>query len=159
MPHSRSHGPRLDLIPLPMPRKTYETAEMRSREELVLQRLAHTWGCEYGRYEKFSPVDALLFYQGNPYALVEVKIRKMTWGRYPDIMLSESKWDSIMEMSAESQIPWVFIVSLQSGGDYYYAHANGDRFHVEYGGRTAQTRDRWDIENVVKIPCDRFKRV
>ena len=88
--------------------------------------------------------------------ILEYKRRYFSYGKYPDVMLSEHKYLAGKAISEKDNVPFLFVVELNDGT--YYTELDGD-YKVTYSGRTVQTRDKWDIENVIHVPMVDFAKL
>lgn len=105
-------------------------------------------------------------------ALLEIKKRSHPYGSYPSVIISLSKWQHLLfcrewmskpEVGEDGKaIPLDVVIAIQwSDRLGYYKfdelhEAEGALKVQEKGGRTKQTRDRWDIEDVIHIPIELF---
>tara|TARA_R100000808_G_C2154855_1_gene166279 strand:+ start:10681 stop:11139 length:459 start_codon:yes stop_codon:yes gene_type:complete len=74
------------------------------------------------------------------------------------LVLSASKWKKLL---TATQSGWSVGVGISFGGkaDFVYKLTGKDLPVHQSGGRTRDTRDRWDIEPVVYIPFEWFEQV
>lgn len=99
-------------------------------------------------------------------AFCEIKHRHIPgeWGSYPDIILSAHKWLKGKELFRSTGIPWLFAVAIENNDASeiwcYRVDADtiDDNFKISWGGRTKNRRRNADVEPVVHIPADLFKR-
>jgi hypothetical protein len=92
-------------------------------------------------------------------AYVEFKCRSFRWGDYPTVMLSVSKFAKLV--AARDVRVRSFFVVQDSFGEVKAVdlHRSDLDYRVEYGGRTAKTRDRRDVEPVVHIQTEQFRTI
>lgn len=96
---------------------------------------------------------------GGILSYVEYKRRKFKWGAYPTILLSATKFLKLRSVSG-LRVRSFFVVEDDDGDIRALELTRADLdFTVEYGGRTAQTRDPRDIEPVVHLGCEQFRRI
>lgn len=142
-----------------------ETEEDRKNQRLILSKVPLFAQHEHRETPKLTPHDFEFIepLTRQVAGIAEVKKRKgplSLYKRYGDIMLAESKFQKLCEASKKLSVPWYFIVGLDDCVVFYeFESGDESRIPVEYGGRTAQTRDPGDIENVRKIPIGRFRDV
>lgn len=86
----------------------------------------------------------------------ELKIRKMTKGQYPDVMLSVIKMVFGINLSLITGLPFIFYVKRLDGLMFHTVITKPNWYQIDYGGRTLQTRDSADIEPVYRIPMESF---
>lgn len=92
-------------------------------------------------------------------AYVEFKCRSFQWGDYPTVMLSVSKFAKLIA-TQDIRIRSFFVVQDSVGEvKAINLHRADIDYRVEYGGRTAKTRDRRDVEPVVHIKSDQFRTI
>jgi len=92
-------------------------------------------------------------------AFVEFKKRSFRWGDYPTVMLSVSKFHKLIS-TREVKVRSFFVVEDSQGElKAVNLHRADLDYRVEYGGRTAKTRDSRDIEPVVHISADQFRTI
>lgn len=112
--------------------------------------------------DTFSEIDFFGYGKSNGEAVeaaFEIKCRNMTWGQYPDIMLSAKKVDSLLRYVYVTKNEAYFVVRDNNGVIKYCPVTNyrvENRFKIEFGGRTKKTRDPRDCELVFKIPNELF---
>ena len=93
-------------------------------------------------------------------AFVECKHRNITWGDYPDVMLSLSKVQQAQSLLDASGLRSLFVV--RATDRIFYTCLNdcaGQTNWVTFGGRTYNTRDAADVEPVMHIPINQFDEV
>jgi len=89
---------------------------------------------------------------------LEIKCRK-PWFRkqieQTGYMLSASKWN---KLGRQWQRGWPVGIAVSFSRHYDYVYMmDGRKLASVKGGRTKQTRDKWDVEDVVYIPWEWFK--
>jgi hypothetical protein len=134
----------------------YETASDIAQERMFqgymlslgkeLHKLPISYGVDFACCNKGSKVIT---------SFIEFKSRKMKWGQYPDIMLSALKATTMYNLRVAHNIEVFFVV--EANGEYHYT--NDFLLHkMTYTGRTTNTRDSADIEPVINIPIESFKK-
>lgn len=90
---------------------------------------------------------------------VEVKCRNVPHDKYKTLMVSAMKWSTGVQM-AQTTGGLFIIVAAYTDCDRVYAfdpaHLAQGRVWLEWGGRTAMTRDSGDIEPVMHVPASLF---
>ena len=143
-----------------MSRPIYENAESLHDEREAAKRLERRWGCTLHKLPRSYEVDFAATRPGKGVvAWVEFKRRKMRWGQYPDIVVSARKAEALLRMARLCGKS--FFVVEDDDAEIRYARMDGQHWagFVDIGGRTRQTRDDGDIEPVVKVMLERFKRL
>lgn len=145
-------------------RPKYETADNRLNEVRAFPRIAkHFSGDTRLRYEKMPPMSfadaALVDRKDKVHAYIEYKKRNMVWGKYPTIMLSASKFLKLHQM--EDLGVGAYFVVEDNEGRLYALDLQSPllRMSVEWGGRTAKTRDPYDVETVCHFPITQFTEI
>lgn len=93
-------------------------------------------------------------------AFVEYKKRNCNSTTYPSIMLSYLKLAAIHNLCAPiTGVKGYFFVELNDGLFWCELSKDIPNSYVEWGGRTANTRDSADIEPVIHIPMKNFKEL
>jgi hypothetical protein len=82
-------------------------------------------------------------------AIGEYKRRTHKFGTYPDVTLSESKWNHLRKYKGSA-----FIVFEFTDGVYLGDVTNMPSLTAKMGGRTLRTRDPFDIHMCVQIPIE-----
>jgi len=138
-------------------RKIYETEEDRKNErrivEEVLMEGEKALKMGYKHQIDFLVVDQ----QWRGKSVIEVKKRKGTFGKYPDVMLSLLKWNKGIEFKRNNRLDFLFVVEWDDG---IFMHRYEDLIHytIGIGGRTDRD-DAQDIEPVVYVPNKKFTQM
>jgi hypothetical protein len=145
-------------------REQYETQADREREQACVQRFVRTFGYSMHKLTgQYSRLDWLLTpIHGGPPAWVEVKCRKHAYERHPTVLLSAAKWREGVSMAQATGGEFILLINFLDG-DYAYVYSPGHltsrKVWLEHGGRTRDTRDAGDIEPVMHISSNLFRRV
>ena len=116
------------------------------------------WNCTMQKMHKHHIIDFMAIVDKKASAWIEVKCLNKTFNQYPYSILSYSKYMKGVEYHNVSGLPFIFATRLQDG-DYYYKYESEHKFDIIWGGRTKQTRDKFDIEPIVLIPKEYFKEI
>jgi hypothetical protein len=140
-----------------MNRPMYESQNDLSNEKDVANYLADKWSCVFKKLPISYNVDWLLINNSEtPKAFAELKCRNNESIKYPTLLLSLSKWMKGKELGKELNIPFIVIVRWTDG---VYFHIAG-KHEVTYGfGGRRDRNDAQDVEPIVLIPTDTFKKV
>ncbi len=141
-----------------MGRPIYENAETLANEVEASKRIERRWNCTLDKLPRSYEVDFAASRSGfGVVAWIEYKRRAMTWGDYPDVMLSLRKVDALRRFARLAGSS--FFVVEDRTGEIRFARIDGQHWDgfVEFGGRTRQTRDAGDVEPIVKIDLARFR--
>jgi hypothetical protein len=137
-------------------RPIYETAQDRQRENEVRQYIVETYKCKYKKTEILSGVDGYLYDADDvPVAVVEIKCRNNTHGKYPTYMISASKWRNARELAENINALFILVVRFTDG---IYAVKGDTDYPTAKGGRWDRG-DAKDIEECMYIPLDKFKKI
>ena len=137
-------------------REYYENNTTLKNESDFKHKIMEVWDCSLQKMHSHHIIDFMLLYGGTAKAWVEVKCLNKTYNKYPHTILSLSKYMKGVEYYNISGLPFIFATRLEDG-DYYYKHnPEHPKFEIIWGGRTKQTRDKYDIEPVVLIPMVYF---
>jgi hypothetical protein len=135
----------------------YETASDLSNEAAVRMHIASKFSAEVNKVPLSYGVDSMVTKDGELVAWLEIKCRPgMTWGQYPDVMVSVLKLRAAAGLKASTGIDTYFVVSDADGVIKCASLCNTSPKWIKYGGRTTQTRDSADIEPVCHIPLEYF---
>ena len=137
-------------------RERYEKSEDVHNEKIAMNVLlkylnkdAYTWDQE----AKECDLDATLYKDSLLYCRIEVKTRAPRFFnlvKSDGYMLASQKWHKLVDMDARLLVYW-------NNQDVYATRPSQvENVEFEYGGRTKQTRDKWDVEKVAIIPWDAF---
>jgi hypothetical protein len=143
-----------------MSRPMYENNGDRSNEHEIMSSVASQWGVQFYKLPIAYRMDYILMSAEKAKAFVECKHRNITWGDYPDVMLSLSKVQQAQSLLDASGLRSLFIV--RATDRIFYTCLNdcaGQINWVTFGGRTYNTRDAADVEPVMHIPTNQFVEV
>lgn len=132
-------------------RQTYETDNDRHWQELARQKIESHLFMLYGDCT-VTTTDRLIKHDfdisvGENSAIVEYKRRTHRYGYYPDITMSNSKWEYLRNQSKDAYFAFDFEDGL------YIADAKKiPPLLAKMGGRTRNIRDKYDIHMCVQIP-------
>ena len=146
-----------------MKRPQYESGTDRYHEAMMARRIEAAWGVTLEKLPKSYALDFAAIRDGSIVGWIEVKRRALR-PEYDTIMLSVGKWRAGHSLAMTTSIGWVFVVEDRESGMLWWVDCSafmeqGVEVDVEWGGRTAATRDSADIEPVVHLPRDTFKRL
>tara|TARA_R100001530_G_C4317687_1_gene154800 strand:+ start:1971 stop:2396 length:426 start_codon:yes stop_codon:yes gene_type:complete len=140
-------------------RTYYENDSTLKNESDFKEKIMAAWGCDLKKMHYHHIIDFMLIQDKVAKAWVEVKCLNKTRNKYPCTILSLSKFMKGVEYYNVTGLPFIFATRLEDG-DYYYRHdPKHPKFEVIMGGRTKQTRDKYDIEPIIQIPMVYFKEV
>lgn len=161
-------------------RPRYETEEHLQKEREFADVLANKWSCYI--WEKADINTGFDYWVYNDErkvkAICEIKCRNTFSTTYVSIMISKSKFENIRTLCdmwgseivsdgtklGVKVLPVIGIFAFRFlDGDFYYRYSKPELeeqvskklvWDEEKGGRTKQTRDKWDIEDMVHISRD-----
>ena len=139
-------------------RKTYENTQSLTNEDNFKKSIEYKWGCTMQKMHKHHIIDFMAIKNKKASAWIEVKCLNKTFNQYPHTILSYSKYMKGVEYYNVSGLPFIFATRLKDG-DYFYKYEPEHKFDIIWGGRTRQTRDKFDIEPIVLIPNKYFKEI
>lgn len=140
----------------------YESDKDRRVQEIVAQFLRKRPIVVKGREAELSltlpnaKVD-FVWKDGNEIvAVAEMKRRNVEHTRFPTLMVSFSKILEIQKLA-----PRGYLLLLFKDGLFYRKVVRGEQFNIQKGGRTADSRDKFDAmgENCAYIPMNELKMV
>lgn len=151
----------------------YETSQDRQKEHKLMVEAAQLWRASFWKLNSYKyAVDFVLHRQGEICAFVEVKIRERNrHDSFPTYILNLSKWSAGKRLARETGKPFIILVGFKDGPMFHVweapesdLHIRNDALVVKLGGGTPPSRnhlpeDDLDIEPVVHIPMDRFRRL
>ena len=134
-------------------RPTYETQSDRNWQTQAKQKIESKLFMLYGdstviEEGPFSKHDFTIIANGCE-AIGEYKRRTHKFGTYPDVTLSESKWNYLRKYRGSA-----FIVFEFTDGVYLGNVSIMPSLTAKLGGRTLKTRDPFDIHMCVQIPIE-----
>jgi hypothetical protein len=125
-----------------------------------MRRLEAHWGVKITDTPRGNPVDGIVYLNGILYAAVEYKARDMpNFYHYPYILLSARKYQILKAKAREWKVKALFMVETNDGTIHIVDLTNTNLKIHTGNGRTAKTRDAWDVEPCVHIPRIYFERV
>ena len=139
-----------------MVRTRYETPNDIRNEKVALDILLDYLGTGYSwdKGGKRKGLDATLYKDSKPYCLIEVKTRNpkfFSLAQTDGYLIAKQKWDKLLALDARLVVYWL-------GNDVYALRPSKIKEVIfKQGGRTKQTRDKWDVEQIVLIPWEQFK--
>lgn len=135
-------------------RQRYESTKDRSNQQDAIERFCAFYGRDYREMPPMSEVDYAITHPGSDriVSFAEVKCRNIRLGQYPDIMLSWKK----LKAATGLGLPVLLIVRWEDALGWYKLEQR-DWKTLEWGGRTAKTRDKWDVEPVIKVANGHFQ--
>lgn len=137
-------------------RPVYETRQDVLNAERAAATFAARFHVNVEMEEHLARIDFKLYRNKSLVGIMEFKKRNIRYNQYPDIMLSKDKHDAGLEKAKYHGVKFLFLVELKDG--LYLADIT-KKFPSHMGGRTVQTRDSRDIEEVVDIPMYEFKEI
>jgi hypothetical protein len=147
-----------------MSRPKYETKADLLNESRGISLVARWAGGMPRKLPDFHAADAAIVVGNEIVGFVEYKRRRMRWGDYPTIMLSASKFlniEALARLGTDRKPMFVYFAVEDNAGDVWVVNlaADGLKLRCEWGGRTVKTRDDLDVEPVVHLYIDQFRRV
>ena len=140
-------------------RTYYENDSTLKKESDFKDSIMDTWNCSLQKMHSHHIIDFMLIYGGIAKAWVEVKCLNKTRNKYPYTILSLSKYMKGVEYYNVTGLPFIFATRLEDGDFFYKYDPEHPKFEVIWGGRTKQTRDKYDIEPIIQIPIVYFKEI
>lgn len=141
-------------------RPMYESGEDRQNEDLIRKAIEEHFGVFLHKLPTSYGIDYVATSDPTGMGLVgwyEAKFRGgMTWGQYPDVMVSVLKLRAAAGLRVSTNRPALFAVADQSGEIRVASLCDARPEWIRFGGRTLRTRDSADVEPVCHIPLDRF---
>lgn len=138
----------------------YETQKNRDDESKAFERLEKAWKT---RVFKLPPNHRLDFVCVNELGLVcawgEFKKRGFTWGAYDTIIISARKFMALVA-HAEALMVSALLVVEDRNGELFFCRITRDlNPSVKFAGQTNDPRDPTDIEPVVHLKAESFKKI
>jgi len=136
-------------------RTLYETIHDVHNESDALNILLSALGSRYSwdKQGNRKGLDAILYKDGAKHCLIEVKTRNpkfLPLAKARGYILAKKKWDKLVKLDARLLVYW------KESGLYALRPAKTSDVTFSTGGRTVQTRDKWDIEPMAVIPWKQF---
>jgi hypothetical protein len=144
-------------------RPRYETDGDRQRETACAGRFAHATGCTMQKLEgDHARMDWFAEWPNGKNAYVEIKCRKVRYGKYPTLLIDAGKWREGVELSRATGALFVVLVAYEDG-DYAYwyraEHPDNALVRLIFGGRTRQYRGPGDVGPMMHIAACLFWKV
>lgn len=136
-------------------RPAYETASDKTRENEIIDTVASKFGAQYLLLPAFARMDALLYRDDTLVAISEVKVRTCKMQDYKTYMLSESKWQSALDVADLLKVDPFLVVSWDCGR-VGLLNMRAEPQLVDIGGRKDRG-DHLDIERVVHFNISDFR--
>ena len=141
-------------------RQTYENTASLRKEADFQKTIETAWRCKLQKMHKHHIIDFMVVDDDKTAkAFIEVKCLNKTYNQFPCAILSLSKFMKGIEYFNVTGLPFVFATRLDDGDYFYRYEKQHPKFEISWGGRTKQTRDKFDIEPIVKIPMVYFKEI
>lgn len=136
-------------------RPIYEQPVDRTRQREVIDAFCAAFGCTAMETPRLAGWDYTLTVDGDPVALVEVKVRRNAMDAYPTYLISERKVAALMgEADAQGVVA---LLVVQWADAKAWARLEPGTYAVGTGGRVDRG-DPADIEAVALIETARFTR-
>jgi len=137
-------------------RERYESQSDLENERAVMERFAAHFNRDFKKMGPGFHLDYAIIERGGMKikGFAEIKCRNIQYGQYPDIMLS---WHKLVAARSVG-VPVVLVVKWADALGWVVL---SDQLWetLEWGGRTKDTRDDWDVEPVIKIRNELFKLI
>lgn len=133
-------------------RPSYETGADRDKERGVAETLEQLWDCLFVKTPRFYAFDYTIIQKNTAVAFCEIKCRAK---RYDTLMLSLHKWQSGIQLSRDTGLPFLVVVGVD--GEIWWHEVSGKPHRIIVGGRKDRA-DPDDMEPCVLLPYDNFKR-
>lgn len=137
-------------------RPVYETAYNRERQFEIAAEIGARWKCAMFELPRRYEIDFAAVREERLVAAVEVKERTHLFAEYPDVILSLGKWLALRRYE-EMGVPGILAFRFRDG--IYHMRVKDFQGPVLWGGRTSDTRDKEDIEPIIKIPAHCWKKL
>lgn len=140
-----------------MTRPRYQTDEDTRNEGRVFTLIEQRWSCEIVKIPDRYELDAVVIREGLVVGFVEVKRRHHKFKAFKDVLLGLGKYRAFGKYNAFR--PVAFVAAFDDCIQYYkYNQRDDGVFDIKIGG-PKKPRDDQDIEPVVMIPTERFKKL
>ena len=140
-------------------RPLYETQDHLNVETSAKAKLEKAFGVTLNKLPISYNADFAVFKSNELIGFIEFRRRNMLHSKYPTIMLSYKKLLNMISLCSLTGTKSKFVVEFDDGIYYFDVPFIIDNSWVEFGGRTVQQRDSADIELIVQIPIENFKRI
>ena len=135
-------------------RPTYERAEDRNRQRLVMGAFCQSYGCSAKELPAFAPWDFEVSVDGDPVAIVEVKCRTTGIYAYPTYLVGIAKVEAMLAEASARAIAPILLVSWSDARGWVNL---ADAPHEVAAGGRRDRNDPADIERVALIPVEEFR--
>jgi hypothetical protein len=135
-------------------RPIYETDYDRQREGSVSAYVTEKYRCTFKKSEDLTSFDGVFAdYNGQDFAVAEIKVRNNRSDKYPTYMISAAKVDAILAYANDRALFPMLLVGFTNG---VFITKLSNHYLKSLGGRRDRN-DPSDIEVCVYIPMERFK--
>ena len=144
-----------------MARERYETTQDLENERRAFEYLERKFGLSIRKLTDNERLDGEVKKDGRVVAWMEFKRRTEPLSHfegYGDIYVAKQKYDAGVKLARDTGAEFWFVVRT-ADCLVRYTWREGDDFTVRYGGRTVQTRDKLDVEDMVHIPISRYEKL
>ena len=137
--------------------KLYENETTLATEEVVAQKLKKAYSIIPVKLPRSYRVDWAFTKNNEVVAWAELKYRSHSFGDYPDLFISLSKYMAGCELKQRTEKPF-YILGHFNNGLYSWKHDYGDECKIMMGGRMDRG-DPADQEPMVHILNEYFKKL
>lgn len=139
-------------------RERYESPADRDNQFEIATVLGARWDAVMHELPHSYEIDFVATRDNIIVAVVETKQRSHGFEMYPDVMVSLRKWKALKEYEAIG-IRAILAFRFQQTIYWHRVADWSGPIAFRIGGRTVQTRDTADIEPVIHIPADQWKKL
>lgn len=138
-------------------RPTYENKDTSAHQDVVARRLEEIWGgCDIKRLPGYYIPRFAVTRGKKLLSFLQIKCRTHAHDTYGTLMISAMKMKGLIEMASLCRKD-AFLVAQWIDRLGYVRVDPSNKWEVEWGGRTLNTRDAQDVEPVFHIPVEDFK--
>ncbi len=131
------------------------------RQEVVAQKLASVFGCEWGQMGPYSPFDVYLRKAKDMKAIVEIRTRRdRECNSFTTVLLDMDKWFSLMQAEIALGLAALYVVAFTDG--IWYIRIGSlpvNEFKMKWRGRDDRPQAKNDLSPVIEVPSSYFKRI
>jgi len=141
----------------------YSTDEQKIIERQIGNFVAKKYACEYFENPNvFGVVDGLFTRHKKIHCLIEIKNRDVSFEKFPWYMIDKAKADKAWDAAKKLDVGLTLIYQFVDGVFCFSFPMDKDpsrHYDSEISGRTVDTRDENDIDEVYKLPKGDWKKL
>jgi hypothetical protein len=108
------------------------------------------------RTEKYSAADCVARCAGTTLAVIEIKCRSHSFGHFPTLSISHSKWNELLVWSLEAKAPALLVIQWQDRLGIVVVEPAEGKYEISFEGARRNRGDPNDLEPMVQVTLSSF---